>query len=463
MRKFAILLILSSLLMIGISANAQGASQSYLIIANGNSVPANIATQVSQAGGNITNTVDAVGLVVAESTNPNFASQIRGVRAVVPNLMVQMTPTLEERGIEMQSIDAQAANPPFSNDDDFFADLQWGNDAVNAPEAWEAGSCGDGALVAVLDGGFNPEHPDIAENVVGTYDATGEGLAYGPNDDDDTGIFSHGMHVAGTIAAADNGYGIIGVAPCADLLLVKVLFNYGSGSFEDVAEGIVYAADYGGVDVINMSLGADIPQGSGVDASGVAALRTLMNRSINYARQQGITVIVAAGNDGRNLDADQSTTVFPASMPGAISISALGPINWAADPLNTSLDGLAIYSNYGRSGISFGAPGGDYTSAFTDQGFEGCTVAGLTRVCYVFDFVFSTGGVVDGVSPRWYWSVGTSMAAPHAAGIAALIVGENGDSMHPAQVEAEMRARAADLGQPGNDPVYGAGRVSSGY
>ena len=116
----------------------------------------------------------------------------------------------------------------------------------------------------------------------------------------------------------------------------------------------------------------------------------------------------------------------------------------------------ASYTNYGTSSVEFSAPGGsvDY------PGNEGCVVAGLARPCWVFDLVFSTG------NGGWYWSGGTSMAAPHAAGVAALIISEAGGSgsMSPARVEAAMRQRAIDLGKPGADDFFGrAGQVHSGY
>jgi subtilisin family serine protease len=82
-------------------------------------------------------------------------------------------------------------------------------------------------------------------------------------------------------------------------------------------------------------------------------------------------------------------------------------------------------------------------------------VAGVTNYCYVFDFVFSTG------NGGWYWSVGTSMAAPHATGVAALIISANGGDMSPVEVEREMKRLAADLGKPGMDDVYGKGRVQA--
>lgn len=274
---------------------------------------------------------------------------------------------------------------------------------------------------------------------------------------------SHGTHVAGIIAAAQNDFGIIGVAPDAELLLVKVLRDGGTGAFSWLAEGILYATD-AGADVINMSLGALLAQsGICVGAPGVncvtpneiAEFRVLMNRVTSYAYQQGVTIIAGAGNNGFNRDFTADLLFMPADMPHVISISATTPIGWAVDPLNTFLDNPASYSNYGRSAIDFAAPGGDILYIHDERG--GCTISRRSGPCPMFDQVFSTG------AGGWYWSTGTSMATPHAAGIAALIISENGGSMHPAQVEAEMRRRAVRIGSDGRDPFYGMGRVSSGY
>lgn len=453
MKNIKCKILLSSLVMCSFLTTFTVKAESYLVITKGK-ITNSVKNQIKKAGGKITDIIDEAGVLVVESDNKNFEKRMPTTLSVMPNIKVRMIPEVDVN----QDLVTQAANPPNSNDDDYFFDHQWGHDAVNAPEAWEAGARGAGSLVAVLDSGFSPLHDDLAPNVVGTMDFTGEGIEYGPNEGDPGGVFSHGNHVAGTIAAADNGMGTIGVAPDAKLLLVKVLGNLGSGSFANIFNGIIYAANYPGVDIINMSLGADIPQGLGADASDVAALRTALTRAMSFARRQGITIIVAAGNDARDLDKDKSMVVFPAGLPNAISISATGPEGWAVDP-TTDLDTQAIYTNYGRSGIDFAAPGGDYEVIYNDPdvGFQDCG----GRPCYVFDFVFSTG---SNYGANWYfWSVGTSMAAPHAAGVAAIIVGENGGDMKPSRLEAEMRSRADDLGQPGNDPLYGAGRVSTGY
>lgn len=439
-------------------AQAKRSPATYLV-SSASSLPETFPEVVALRGDTLEAFHPAAGFASVTTSRPQVYRRYADV--IVENVrLVRNLPDIEPVALSSDEIDALLANPPTSGDDDVLYDLQWGNDAVNAPEAYNAGVTGAGVRVAVLDSGFDVDHPDLAPNInlgLSMNFVAGEDLEYGLADP-----FSHGTHVAGTIAAANNGVGIIGVAPEAELVLVKVLEDEGTGSFEDVISGILYAADVDS-DVINMSLGADIYQGRSKDpedpyvgGAAVAQLRKIMNRATNYAAQSGSTVIVSAGNDARDLDKDGSLTVFPASMPQAISISALAPTGWALDP-TTDLEQLASYSNYGSSEIDFGAPGGDFQYAFVDPAAS-CTVGGLTRPCYVFDFVFSTGSL-----DSYYWSVGTSMAAPHAAGVAALIISENGGSMDPAQVEAEMARRAADLGEPGNDPVYGAGALRSGY
>lgn len=450
---FSVLLFLIVGLLGASVLSAQGPQRSYIIMANDNG--SSLASSISAAGGVMTQFVPELRAAFAISSNPNFANQIRGVRSVIPDLIYQFDMPDVDQFVSMDAV----GDPPFSGSPDFFFDLQWGHNAVRAQQAWPNGVRGQGVRVAVLDGGFDLDHPDLAPNINLALSANfvpGETLQYGLPD-----TFSHGSHVAGTIAAAQNDFGIIGVAPDAELVLVKVLSDAGSGAFSWVAAGIVHAANVG-ADVINMSLGASLPQRGTctgaptpdcITAREVAELRVLMNRVSSYASQRGVTIITSAGNSGLDRDKTADLLVLPADMPHVISISATAPIGWATDPGNIFLDNLASYSNYGRSAIDFAAPGGD----FVYPGNENCLIAGLIRPCWVFDLVFSTG------NNGWYWSAGTSMAAPHAAGIAALIISENGGSMHPSQVEAQLRQRAAKPGSNGRDPFYGLGRVSSGY
>lgn len=418
----------------------------YLIGINGASQK-DLDTQVANAGGTLTRSYP-FGLAVASSDHPDFAKNL-GKNAKVQFVVEDVGFEVDRTGLQVAAEDF--GFPPNSGDDDFFFDLQWGHNYVGAQQAWTNGHRGQNVVVAVLDGGFDTDHPDLAPNIIGTMDITGQGIEYGDTCADP---FSHGAHVAGTIAAADNGFGVIGVAPEAKLLLVKVLRETaacsGSGSFADIIDGIVYATDYG-AHIINMSLGVSIPRiGNKGDNRFISELQNAVNKAITYAYQNGTTVIVSAGNEATDLDGgDRSAVRFNTQMSHAVGISALTTLNWASTgdgPLYP-----ASYTNIGTSMVDFSAPGGsvDY------PGNEGCVVAGLARPCWVFDLVFSTG------NGSWYWSAGTSMAAPHAAGVAALIISETGNST-PAHVVQQMRARAVDGGKPGRDDAYGHGIVNSG-
>jgi subtilisin family serine protease len=418
---------------------------------------------VTNAGGVITRTIPEVDMLVVESTDASFsakAAKISGIVGVAPNLSIQWIPN--ETVVPAEDF----GNPPYSGDDDIRFDLQWGHDAVNAPEAWEAGLFGAGVRVAVLDSGIDADNPDLAPNLntaLSTSFVPGEGYDIRPGM-----FFNHGTHVAGTIAAADNGFGVIGIAPQAEIVAVKVLSEYtGSGSFEGVIAGIIYAAQID-ADVINMSLGALLPRRAYwydnetpddpsddflVSAKEVAHLAAMMSKATTYATQMGTTVIASAGNDAVDKDHTADWISLPADAANVLAISATAPIGWAKDPANAFLGYPTSYTNYGQSAISFAAPGGD--SAY--PGNENCVVAGLTRPCWVFDLVFSTG------SGAFYWAAGTSMAAPHVSGVAALFIGQNGGDMDPTRVKTMLASYADDLGKPGNDDFYGAGRVSTGY
>ncbi|AKD05891.1 peptidase S8 and S53 subtilisin kexin sedolisin [Pontibacter korlensis] len=425
-------------------------------MSSSNSLPSDLEGQVKFLKGNVTGLLKEVGMATVTSTDPDFAAKagkIQGVSAVIRDAEIQWLNPDNEKTFDAAALNV---NPASSGDSEPYFFLQWGHTAIQAPAAWNAGARGKGVKVAVLDTGFFLDHPDLKSNIASSASfVPGEPAQFKsiPN----VRTSSHGSHVAGTIAAADNGLGVIGVAPDAQLILVKVLRDSGSGSFSWMMQGILHAVAEG-ADVINMSLGAGLPRnGKFLDENGnmindTKAVQELLNaisRVTTYATQQGVTVISSAGNDGNNGNKDQSLVYIPASAPNVISISSTAPTGWFNNPLTTNLDGVASYTNFGTPAVSFAAPGGDFSYPTNELSSLGIPV-------WALDMVLSTG------TERGYnWNAGTSMASPHAAGVAALIIGQNGGSMDPKKVEAALRASADDLGKPGRDPYYGHGRVNA--
>lgn len=406
------------------------------------------------AGGTINFQHAGTGLVMASSGNAAFAAQVMasGVfSSATPDRVVQWTPDVRPQEL------VEAAITP---GDETFWNTQWAPAAIHAPQAWAAGCTGKGVRVAIVDGGIWNQHVDLVANLDTAHSRSFvPGLAYNT----DVGTFWHATHVAGIVAAADNGIGTIGIAPEATLVGVKALHN-GSGSFGAVISGILYSATPlsqggAGADVINMSLGAVFAK----NEPGAGPLVAALNKAVNYADRYGVLVVSAAGNEGLDLDHSGNLIATPAQSGSGIAVSATGPVGFAVGYPNgaTNFSRPASYTNFGNSAINVAAPGGD----FVLPGNDICSIpripsGSVTNFCWVFDMVMSTvrGGTASTTS--YGWAAGTSMAAPAAAGVAAIIKAAN-PGISLGALRNRLAQSADDLGKKGHDPYYGSGFVNA--
>jgi len=424
-----------------VASKSSSAKNYFMVISKKETLSKELEVSISKYG-KIISTIPEIGIIIVEPLDSNFENNVGNlseVRSIIPDLSINWLEPVEVNPF---------SNPLSIGDNEPLFQYQWGMDAINAPEAWNSGYQGDGVKVFVLDSGIDAEHPDLAPNL-------NTNLSASFVTDEDWNIqpgfyFNHGTHVAGIIAAADNSFGVIGVAPKVEIIAVKVLSEYtGSGAFSGINAGIVYAAN-NGADVINMSLGATLNKnGKFYDEEGnliakypskfIQEIVLAQQRAIDYAYKKGVTIITSAGNSAMNGDGNSSTIILPADLNNVITVSATAPLNWALDN-STNLDELASYTNFGKSLVDISAPGGDFDSQFS---------------IWYFDMVLST------ISEGWSWSAGTSMASPHVAGVAALIIGKNGGEMDPHEVEKQLFKTADNIDANGSSPYYGNGRVNA--
>ncbi|MEJ5943920.1 S8 family serine peptidase [Pseudokineococcus basanitobsidens] len=413
------------------------------------SAVAKVRVAVARAGGSTVVDYPEIGVVVARSADPGFRDAVLGghfaslVDSVGPTRTAPVVEGVPGRlrgpGAHPQRTDLRglggrtAVDVAQVNVPDPGEAVQYDMAAIGADDANAVDPGSPDVVVGVLDDGIDDSHPDLAGRVDRSLsgDCTGGGRfdgsegAYLPS----PGAY-HGTHVAGTIGAADNGQGIVGVAPGVTLAAVKVVSDEGYIFPESAICGFMHAASEG-FEVTNNSYYVDPWEFWCDDEVNQAAAREAVERAVAYSQEQGVVSAAAAGNSSYDLahkttsssSPNDSTPIpnrdvtgcvdMPTELPGVATVSS-----------TTSAGTLSGFSNYGEGVIDVAAPGSAVVSTFPKS-----------------------------VSPSGYASIsGTSMASPHVAGVLALLASTHPDAS-PAELTALLEQQATDTACPATSPA----------
>jgi len=466
-----------------------GTTETYVVLYGQQAVPANAQTTIERAGGSIIASYGDIGVVIARSSDASFRtrlasdSRVEGVSATT-RFATRLDPT-EADSHDGGGSPGDLPNAPAA-DADTLSPLQWDMRQIHTPEAQAITGGSPTVLVGDIDTGIDFTHPDLVQNidVANSANCVSGAPVPGLAAQDDNG---HGTHTAGTIAAASNGIGIVGVAPNVKIAGIKAGDADGFFFPEAVICSFMWAATHH-VDVTNNSYFADPFLFNCRNDPVQRALWKAEQRAIRYALQNGVTVVAAEGNESEDLshpsmdvtspdfppgsaverEVTNACVVVPVEVSGVIGVSATGSFlqgtSAGAYPDNLK----SFYSSFGINTTDVTAPGGD--SQFGTPPFVGTAgrvlstwPAALQANCLASRRVSDPGAP----GALWCYQQGTSMASPHAAGVAALIISRYGDlkspqngKMRPSQVEAYMQQTADPQACPETLPATGVSGFS---
>ncbi|MBC8990511.1 MULTISPECIES: S8 family peptidase [Micromonospora] len=420
----------AGLALIGVPAPvaAAGPETSYLVLAPQGNGTAKAAARVAAADGTVVAAYDKIGVLVARSSAPDFATRVAGAGVESVASTAGLGTALDEgETVEVPAADVvRAAGDPTAEP---LYGQQWDMDMIRVPQAHAVTGGSPSVVVGVLDSGISSSHPDLATQIakdkstscIGGVTDTAE-PAWNPTTSD------HGTHVAGTIAAAVNGVGVTGVAPGVKVAAVKVVNDDGYIFPEAAVCGFMWAAEHG-FQLTNNSYYIDPWQLNCRNDARQRPVWQAVQRALRYSQSQGVLHVASAGNANFDLahkitdtgspnngtpeeraNLTNACLVLPAEAPGVVTVAAVGPTG-----------DKSYYSSYGQGVIDVTAPGGD--TRFRTQGARSTSTDGILST------TFNTATRTNG----WGYKQGTSMSGPHAAGVAALAL-----SAHPGMTPGQL-------------------------
>jgi lantibiotic leader peptide-processing serine protease len=448
--------VLATVVVAGLLASVPGAragtTHTYVVLYRGSSLPADTSSTIRGAGGDLVYAYPQIGVAIARSSDATFRDRLLRDNRIEGAAATEGFGVQVDGGSAGQQQDAEGPPPgdlpnaPATDADNLSA-LQWDMRQIHAPEAHAITGGSPSVVVGDIDTGLDYTHPDLSPNVDFGNSVSCIGGVPDPAPSAWFDVNGHGTHTAGTIAAASNGVGIVGVAPNVKVAGIKAGNDDGYFFPEAVICAFYWAGSHH-LDVTNNSYFADPFLFNCRNDPEQRAIWKAEQRAIRFAMGEGVTVVAAEGNESEDLSHPTVDATSPDFPPGTnetrevtnacvvIPVEVPGVIGTTADGHNEQTDDdpgpdylKSFYSSYGVSTADVTAPGGDSIFGTGPEAPNGRVLSTWPNaaICPANRTVFDPAVP----SAKYCYAQGTSMASPHAAGVAALIISMFGDSSTP--------------------------------